>query len=52
MTKSMSQSVVYSRTSEGSWLPKIVSIDALMSVMFMKMKMTIRQNLDVWVPRP
>lgn len=52
MTKSMSQSVVYSRTSEGSWLPKTVSIDALMSVMFMKIKMTVRQNLDVWVSRP
>jgi hypothetical protein len=52
MTKSMNQSVVYARTSEGSWLPKTVSIDALMSVMFMKIRMTIRQNLDVWVSRP
>ena len=52
MTKAMNQTVYFARTSDGHWLPKTVASDALMSVMFVKLKMTIRQNFEAWVPRP
>jgi hypothetical protein len=52
MTKSMNYSVEYGRGNGGVWLPKIVSINVLMSMMFVKVRMVIQQNLDVWIPRP
>ena len=52
MTKSMSYSALYSRSDQGHWLPKILSIDTTISIIFMKIRMTIRQDLDAWVIRP
>lgn len=52
MTKAMTYSIVYAQSGNGHWLPRTVAIDTLMSIMFMKIKMTIRQTLDSWVARP
>ena len=52
MTKSLTYSVVYARSSEGLWLPKQVTIDLVISVLFRKIRTTVRQNLDVWITRP
>ena len=52
MTKAMNESMIYASAGQGRWLPKTDSIDILMSIMFMKFKMTIKQSFDGWVLKP
>jgi hypothetical protein len=52
LTKSMNYSTVYGRSAEGHWVPRTVVVETVMSVIFMKVKMTMRQDLDGWIPRP
>ena len=52
MTKALSYSISYGLSNEGHWLPTQFTMDTLMSVLFKKIKISLRQNLDGWVVRP
>ncbi len=52
MTKAMSTSISYGRSGDGPWMPKVMILDSLMSVMFTKVRTTVRQDFDAWITRP
>lgn len=52
LTKKMSQSIAFSPTKDGVWLPKSASMDLTVSVLFSQSKVAMRYGFDAWALRP
>ena len=52
MTKAMGWNVLFGRSGDGHWVPRSMTMEALVSVMFMKIKTSSQWRFEAWSPRP